>query len=471
MSCLGWTPIVCVSLFLSLSLASCDKKKKSSGGNDRQAGGAPQPQVKLSGQLAIEGSSLLAKSPDTVVAVPLVDGAFPLEVLPLVQEAQLLEDGSFQVSLSTQYHWVGLLVDSAQAPEEKVLGFLSLADSSNSLVGFPISAAKGDINLGRVTLTAQGDGVGERPLDSADTYFELSSSALKEMAQTDNVLRNAKNIYINWDKAKGTSFTTTQVHGFRATPETAKNKFSQPTDLIWQGYEMGVTTNGAPSQISEYCSGSVVFGLRAPEGKTFDTKWWPSRTQTTTEGKTLTSQNVDGETRCDDGKYMGARGVGGLVTFNYGTDQSIGTILEGYWSLLSGTTSVAKMDLKVASPVSENKFPLTYVPSVNMSLVGDDLTRLDFKWHVWDSVSGQYSEVIDLSTLKSTVRKFNVLLSDDGGDSKARVDELMPEINSSVTSFANSWKYFGSTSSGPVLSRFAVSFEYGGVSYIFEWQP
>ncbi len=460
---------------------------------------------------------------DKVWGLPTVDGEVSPESFQYKVEIPINSDGTFSVDLpksvsvdmdgstvTLDLDWILLLINSqATTKQDMIVGYIALSDLSDSLLWMPISSASANIDLG--TLSQVGNEArSTTTLSDAASAFTFSLDQLRQIAKTDDVLKNIKNVFANYDQSTGKYWLLEPYFGWSDVPSSIKNQWSDPANLQFYGYAFYMPTNNTSNPtFTEICNGTKTLKLYPPaavhlldNSATFD-----ANNPIYTESGQI-DQRQDGSQECggtyfylrDDTQNSQAQMNWYMYNFIVGDDNLLAPdtqtqpIPSGYWTLKldDGTqeTTVATFDLAVASPFDSSGNPVIFMPSLNVTVdANDNITSIQLKFYTYDSQNNSWVEVTDSQVLEQMLTAIWVGINDyDGttGNGGQRIEEnyeiISPDptvpsqslslpitINASDLNY--SWKFTGNTSTTePVADSIDVGYMMGGVSFRFVWR-
>lgn len=258
-----------------------------------------------------------------------------------------------------------------RAAEAKTFKFIGLKSGKSSLIGLPISKAKGNLGLGEVTIDGD-NAVGSLEADPA--AFDLPPAALAGMAATSDMFKNLANAYINTDPSDGSTFGITPFFMFKWDIADMVDQFLDPAKTTLQSYSTYIAPRGKPYKLSEACEADETkrlsikvippAELKSSSGQTFGPDA-PLANTGTSAGVTDEGGRVGRKTCKDAAYYMAGNqdqddgleqiGLGGQWLFSNG-------IIDGFWKLSIGGDVVAQYNLNVGKPADKDGFARIFVP-------------------------------------------------------------------------------------------------------------
>ncbi len=457
---------------------------------------------------------------DTIWALPTIDGSIWPESFNYKVKISINSDGTFTLNLpktatvdnsTFNLDWLLLLINSkAQNKTDMIVSYIALNDLTDSLLWMPISNATDNVDLGQLTPVGN-EARSSTTLSDVSNSFTLSLDQLKQIAKSDDVLKNIKNVFLNYNESTGEYWFLQPYFAWKDIPGSIKNQWSNPANLQFIGYAFYLETNNTTDPtFNEICNGTKKLRFYPPETVSLmdNSKSFGLSAPIETEQGQI-QQRQDGAQECG-GTYFYLRDdtntnsfhAGYMYNFIVGDDNLLSPISSsqpfptGYWLLKSfdgnQETEIGKFDLTAASPFDSNGKPIIFLPSLNVSVDNNNnITSVQLKFYKYDSQNG-WTEVTDPTIINKMFTSLSVTFNDYDGttsNSNQRIEEgfdiLTPvptnsSANSSVstlpitldvTSLDNSWKFTGDTSTTmPVADSIDVSYIFGGVSFRFVWR-
>ncbi len=432
------------------------------------------------------------------VNIPInADGIFTVN-LPKTAKIHL---GRKQVTLNL--NWILLLINTnAQSKKDMIVDYITLSDSNDSLLWIPISDALGNINLG-VLFQNGNEARSSATLSEEAGTFSPSLNQLKQIAKSDNVLKNIKNIFMNYDENTGEYWMLQPYFGWNDNPLSIKNQWSNPDNLSFYGYAFYLSTNNTTNPtFSDVCQGNKIMKLYPPTAiHLIDTSSvsFDNSTPIYTE-KAQIETDSDGTQECS-GHYFylatdnDSLNPGYMYNFIVGDsnllapDNQTQRIPSGYWTLkmYDNTThyesTVAMFDLSIASPFDSEGNPTIFFPSVKVNVDSNDtIQSIQIKFYTFSS-SG-WTEVTDPVVLEKMLSELAVSLDYYGGSQRIEdnyyvIGENDILSNSSLTlpitidasKLDHVWKFSGYNGNAePVAESISVGYSMGNVDFRFVWR-
>lgn len=483
--------ILLLLYFLSFAFG-CDKDKKKE---------APPSTAKISGQLAIDsysvsdfGQKLLlpfAKNilpagelkADKVIAFYIGKGG---EIHPrnlaYAQTVTVDPQMNFEIefSKSAEVDWTLLLINSAaDSKASGVVGYISLSNENDSLIKMPVGKVKdgATINLGSVYQNGD-EARGNIPLESTLEKFELDIEKLTEIARTDDVIRNVKNIYSNSNEDGSISYTPETTFQWQLSREQALNRETDPTTYGLPTYNVIVNVLDSALSFSDVCANSIkkLLEMVPPSTLTFplgnETKVYSPLNSIKS---TVVELDNTGEACTGEHLYIGSSGQ---ANFNFhplsGAKVPL-PVLPGQWKFKVDGKEAASFDLAATSPIDENNIAKIYVPIVKFNVDANDvISSLETKIAIWNETLSEFETLTDTSLFESSVSQFGFLCDDSDGDSDMRVMDhgVGSGFGTSVNgvykgTFTRTWNYSTENSKTKLVCSWRVSYSMGGAQYNF----
>lgn len=482
----------------SILIFSCSESKKSGGGGDKDSGGSGNGDNASS--LVVTGTLALGSS-DTVLAVPLSSkGTLSSSAVTGIKSASLDADGSFSVEASKGSEYVFVAKDSSSTGLSQVAGFLaigngtsslSLAGGEDDLIRFPLADLKienDSFDFGNIS----GDTGGvrsEKTLASITEQFDLESDVLGELAKTDDVVRGVKNVIANTSADGTKSWGIEPFHFWYGAASDFKGIWGAPSKFSYNGYGFYMSGNGqsdlatfknicAPISSGDHKTLKLVPPETISRGdSTFDS----STPEKSLSNELVTNTETDGSGRetCGAGEfYASNEDSSGNLNFNFGGDGYNGVSPAGEWKLYLDDKQVAGFDVAAASPVRADGTPKIYVPSINVSVSGNYISKVEAKFYLYDVGTASYSEVIDVQTFKRvTEGSLNFRCYDFQVSPRKEYGSKMINTTGNIFeyTFTEQWLYTDQSESGGGSEKYCsalfVDFEIAGMSIKFRVNP
>lgn len=470
-------PLVLASFFLLVSACS-----SSSGGGTATGGGTTYSKISFSGQVGstLSGSEVSASAQaDTILALPFSD-RIGVEDVRRAQEASVAPDGSFSIELSQSYpNYLLILVDTSLARHEQILGYVALSDLDDSLISLPVGNASGDIDAGELTVDGD-EAVSEHDLESYTAEFGMTLSELQERARSDDVLKRVKNLYAN---DHGSQWWETDVHfAWRDTLDMAHNRNTDPYSYAFEGYGVLLWARNYESELPfwDIVNGDIDVAIHPPKNGSGveeialadgGTVVGPFANDAI-DPNNVEERVVDGETRyyagdsdfgvAKDGFGVSLSGPGGTGVFGLPMSQ-------GYWTVTRNGSEIAWFDVAVGSPLDEAGNPRVPIPAFGFTTDGSGRVTgfaVD-NWYSYDSSSGAYVEVRDMSLIDEAISFAQLYANGPDPSGGGTIDEIQDNVEDrgfavDADEMDHSWYYGiseGSVPSGAYLMT-TLKFEY-----------
>jgi hypothetical protein len=219
------------------------------------------------------------RSVDTLVAIPSDGGNIDVGVYGNIKTASIAPDGRFELTLTKDYDWVLLLVNSnALIADQKVVAYVTVPATvtvadDGSLVNLPFSAATGSaINLGEISASAQ-DARAARTQNDAVTIeasLSLTLDELRKYAKSDDAYRHFSNVYLNYLASSGEFyFPHVEWRWYGAPVSQLGTDFTDPASFNTPSMFTEIETNTTAVSFDSLCDSSVSLGLFPPTSLTF----------------------------------------------------------------------------------------------------------------------------------------------------------------------------------------------------------
>lgn len=408
---------------------------------------------------------------DKIVAIPHAQGEFRVHFFDKIKEVSLRSNGSFNISLSSEYDWLLLLVNSqASDIEDKVVAYVAIAgDISSGLVNMPISKASGDLDLG--TLSNNGnEAISSNEAGSAEVSFSLSRDQLLEYAKTDESYKNLINTYLNYDPETGAYYILEPAYIWRGDIELLGNEWGDPEDLAFQGYHFFIYTNKFTSPAySDACSGSGSVTVQPPaqvslgNGTTFDSSspmqndalWWDN-------GNSCMSGNFIIDDRDSQMWYT--------VLPGDRSSDILQDIVTGFWQFKYNDNVLASFDISVSKPIDTNGYPLIFLPVAKINHDANGVVQsVNIAWKRYDLDLATYVDA-DPAVLSAMV--YGARYSLQGHDDNVR-DDYSPTNGIGTlfpgSAFSRQWSIMGT--GGTELERVSIGYKMGSTAFRVSYRP
>src|SRR5690606_9445228 len=90
-----------------------------------------------------------------------------------------------------------------------------------------------------------------------DGQFEIPQAQLKELATSDDALRQFRNIFMNTDPATGKYIANEPYFEWSGSMATALNGYSKPEDLQYMGYGIYFDSNRDDLKLASLCNSTA----------------------------------------------------------------------------------------------------------------------------------------------------------------------------------------------------------------------
>ncbi len=423
-------------------------------------------------------------SVDTLVAIPSDGGNIDIGVFGNIKSASIASDGSFNLTLTKEYDWVLLLVNSkALTSDQKVVAYVTVPASvavaeDGSLVDLPFSAATGSaINLGELSASTTDPQAARSAQDapSIEASLSLSLDDLKKYAKSDDAYRHFANVYLNYQAATDEYYFPSVEWRWSGIPaaELGSN-YTDPANFGIPSVYTEIETNTAGMNFTGLCNGPISLGLFPPKSIAINGQEFGINKGIMNNTMSLGNSGYD---YCFNDNGVGIQSDGSSLFFGFPLARA-----EGLWRLKADDQQVALFDFSLADPLDADGNPLNFVPSIRLNRDAQNPERvesIDIQWWQYDSESKRYievkdDEVTDKLVAQSFVETVDYSEAVSGQDvSFGQYDEA-GLISGKVTIDGGYQWYFGATSSDPGngiahITDISVSYTQGGVSYRFTW--
>ena len=487
-------------LALTLALSACGGGS-SGGGNSLTVSGnintadyplaaAPGFSQKLASWLGFKPAyAQEIRSVDTLVAIPSDGGNIDIGVYDNIKTASISADGGFDLTLTKEYDWVLLLVNSqALTPDQKVVAYVTVPASvavaeDGSLIDLPFSSATGsEIDLGKISASTQDSRAARTENDAVDieAHLSLTLDELKKYAKSDGAYRHFANVYRNYSARSGEFFFPTVEWTWQGrNVAEIGTAYSDPAEFGSVQEAASIEANTQAIAFDEICDSSVSFGLFPPKEITINgVSYGPSAGFM---NENMTQGNYGGEPYCygdssnfsqrTDGKYSA------LFMYYPLLQQS-----DGFWRLNKGDQQIALFDFSLATPYDEGSHPLVFIPSIRVNRDASDInlvTSIDIQWKQYDSASGSYIDVKDDVVTDKLVGRAFITMNDYSADAQDQdvsfgLYDYTGLLSGNIPVDGDYQWSFGFEASNPAegrahVSEISVGYEQGGIAYRFIW--
>ncbi len=420
---------------------------------------------------------------DTLVAIPSDHGNIDIGVYGNIKSTSLNADGSFDLTLTKEYDWVLLLVNSkALTLDQKVVAYVTIPASvavaeDGSLIDLPFSAATSDaIDIGKIS-AVPGDAraaQSDKDAQTIEASVSLSLDDLKQYAKADDAYRHLANVYLNYAATSGEFYFPHVEWRWQGNAnldtlgntQTAANDFSAPSVFT------EIETNSQAMSFNDLCNADITLGLFPPQNLTIN------GTEFTSANGMMNANMASGNSGYD---YCFNSNLGiqttdsnaSTLAFQFPLAQS-----DGMWKLKADDTTIAAFDFALSSPLDDNGKPLNFGPLIRIQRDGDRVLSVDIQWQQFSS-AGYYVPVNDNALTDALVANSFINLIDYSRAAKGqdvnfiKNDEKGLISGNTPISGDYDW-YLGSTVSDPNngvahISELSISYSQAGISYRFSW--
>lgn len=433
---------------------------------------------------------------DTIVAIPTDHGKVDVGVYDLFKSAKLAADGSFDLTLTKEYDWVLLLVNSnPSTPDQKVVAYVTIPASvsvaeDGSLVDLPFSAAtSSDIDIGEFSAdpTDPHTARSNQDAQSISADVSLSLDDLKKYAQYDDAYRHLVNVYLNYNYSNNNGdfyFPKVEWRWQGLDIDTFDANTTSPQEFELTQTAAVINTNTESLQISDLCENDGYFGLFPPKEVSINQKIYSENSGIMNTNMT-TGTDDSGNTNCynDDEVHIGQltpKPNAGISTFSFNFPL---VDAEGFWKLKAGDKTIALFDFALSSPLDDNGNPLVFVPSIKINKNAtqtDQIDSIDIQWWQYKG-NGIYNEVKDDAIIDELVSESFINLQDYSSETAASQDINFIQydhkglISGKIAIDGQYHWHVGTTPSDPSngdahTSNILIGYDQGGISYHFSWE-
>ncbi len=415
-----------------------------------------------------------APTVDKVWALPTVNGDISSGNFSYKKEVQINADGTFSLNLDKQVShqgqlydvdWILLLINSQAPKASQIVGYIALSDTQGSLLRMPIGSSTSNIDLGNIAQTGD-EALSSKSIANAGTY-SLSLEQLQQIAKNDDLLKNIKNVYMNYDPVNGVYYELQPGFGWADVPASIKNTWSDPATYTYAGYQIYLGTNNITNPtFAQVSSDAVNVELYPPSDVTANGITYGSGTPITSSGYST-----------NNATNFYARNDSTSIMYNFVTGDSsriMTPITGGLWLLKkkegSSYTTLAQFDLGVANPVGAGNRPLYYVPRIMVTTDGSDtITKIELEWYEYNAST--YVKVADQAGVNKALNNSAISISGYfGGQLEDRYQTAANAAPTSISQFNHPWKFMGATPGTYTADSIAVDYVIGGVSLRFVWR-
>ena len=427
---------------------------------------------------------------DTIVAIPTDHGNVDVGVYNLFKSAKLAADGSFDLTLTKEYDWVLLLVNSKPlTPDQKVVAYVTIPASvdvaeDGSLIDLPFSAAtSSDIDIGEFSAdptdpkTARSD----KDAPSIVASVSLSLDDLKKYAKFDDAYRHLANVYLNYNSDNGEFYFPTVEWRWQGKDiASLVDNASIPQDFTLTESVAEIKTNTKTLQFSDLCEGGMVFGLFPPKDVIINQQPFSDSSGIMNTGMHISNSVESNYCYNDDNVHIGQPKTGeGISTFIF----SFPIVdAEGLWRLKADGMQIAQFDYTLSMPQDESGHPLVFVPAIKINYNAtqtDKIDSIDIQWLQYNGTD--FSEVKEDAIVDELVSHSFINLQDYSNDIATNNDVNFLRydneglISGKIPIDGQYQWHVGDTTPGYAsngvahTSTILIGFTQGGVSYHFTW--
>jgi hypothetical protein len=374
----------------------------------------------LSGGLA--GPRAAGSASYKLWAFPLgnIDGSWPgAGTFSAAQSYDPAADGSFTIPLgNAALSWVYLVSDSSVgARKDSLVGFVSLSDASESLLSMQTKDVVEGSAIDCGALALKGDEASSSTsLSSAASAFKIDLAGLREIETKDNLLKSAKNNFVNYDPVAKTAIMLVPRFNWQCARSASEGKFSDPNVEAFEnlGYYPQFSTDDASLKLSAIVDGSTLLELYPPveiaESANFSPVYGPSAPFSSlgavysagygpADGNDVKAGNdgffainflVDGgdRDRCEGFSFRPSSAGAADAAVN------LRKTYPGLWLLKKNGVEIGWFDMAITMPQDASGDCNLYVPSLKVTVDGAGLiSAVDVRFYSYDPASGAYLEV------------------------------------------------------------------------------
>lgn len=377
-------------------------------------------------------------------------------------------DGSFSVPVDTEAEGdqVLLFADSTATDVHErydSTGFIVLPTADGGgMSRIPVSAALVDtIDLGAISLdTASGLGFSSLDRDAQVAMFGLDFERLQAYYRFDNVLRMARNLYVNDDPASTQWIDAVTGQANHYPLYSIRNSYSSPTEVPHRVFSVDfVIKFPVDHTYADIAAGAVIIEVVPAADITLD--------QTSHVYGPTAPLATNDETDLGNGWMVMSSPLGsGSYSLGLSIDDSSG-IPGGTWIIKKDGAEFALFDFSSLAPYDDAGHFLYFIPSVQASVETDGrVTRLDLKWYSYDMAAGVYAEVADPALLDEWIHDYGFGIGHT--DSAVNIEEISRSATS-VTQLENDWYFDTVPASGVQVSNIWVLYSIGSMSFSFNF--
>ncbi len=425
---------------------------------------------------------------DTLVAIPSDGGNIDIGVYDHIRSATLSSDGRFELTLTREYDWVLLLVNStALTLDQKVVAYVTVPASAavaddGTLVDLPFSAANASaIDLGKLSASATDARAARSGNDaqSIEAQLSLNLDQLKQYARSDDGYRHFANVYLNYSaRNRVFYFPIVEWSWQGAALGTLGSTASSPVDFAPPSVAANIETNTESLAFNSLCDSSVSLGLYPPSTVTIGGTDFDSSNGIMNADMQSGNSGYD---YCYNAR-MGIQGTDSSAsTLSFGFD--LAPTDNGLWRLKANGQQIAAFDFSLADPLDGDGNPLVFVPVIRLihdAQTTDHIASIDIRWKQYDSADHSYKDVSDDAVTDKLVANSFVNLidySDAANGQDVNFIHYDPTgLLSGTVAIGGDYQWYSgnATASDPGngiahVSELSIGYRQGGVSYGFTW--
>lgn len=372
--------------------------------------------------------------------LPEAAGASDQDIIDHIAEKKAARETSPE-SFERSYVVIAYKSASDKVTEAESMVFIGMPAGDSPLLGLPITKAKGNLNFGKTVVAGE---VAKTSLKADTTSFDLDEAALAEMTNLNDALKTLKNIFINTDLESNASVEITPTFNWAASMAALSAGTAESSTFENNGYSAYIAPRGKAVSLSGVCAESeadrLALKLYPPEAQTrsrdgfvFDAE--NPITNLGALGKALAVENGGDRKSCMAGDAYFAGGDDengadeltqiGMISFARDDgDSASGSVTAptGWWTLKKADETFATFDLGLSSPVADDGHIKMFVPKMEMTTSGGNVTKLSIKFMVWDASTSSYRELTDLAPFRRVMTEFGIgfnQYNENGGSSEA----------------------------------------------------
>lgn len=489
--------VLLLAIMVPLFVVSCG------GGGGGGSAPSPTPKVQLSGTIgsgyttaSVKPQSFFARlftfvekayagvgiKVNKVIAVPITGGTASAGMMSLSQSTTPDLTGKFSLSLDKSYDWMLVLLDTtATATVDRFVGYVDLSPNlavSNSLLMLPMTGATiASHDLGNIVNTGP---TGSVTNSISALSFSLTTTQLTTMAKSDDMLRFAKNMVMNYDPATGIYYNLRPNFQLRGNFLATLNSYPTVTagTYVLNSYTLQLDSNMPKTTLSM----DMVTG---PVGTRTSVELFPPQTISSygtttpltnmTTGMTCGFKNEDGV----DIKYCSDDDMSitdySDISYWFGLNDVLkGAVPTGQWLYKVGGQTKAEFDIAAANPVSGSGVLKVPIPVFKANVVSDVLQSIDVKWYIANDAGTGYDVLSDTSIFGKIMANCDWAIEGNkvGGapGEFARETGLFNPVSQTSITPVSTW-YFASTDiTQQYIKAMQIHCDSGGVGFFFQNQ-